>query len=76
LSGKAKKAQVASAPRAWRPGLPRPLERRRLLVGLATGVVLSTLLTIQLLPDKVSLHIGQTAPEDIVAHKYAQYGGR
>src|SRR5206468_1372116 len=40
---------------------------------LVTGVVLSTLLTIQVLPDRVSLRIGQTAPEDIVAHKYAQY---
>lgn len=72
MSGKAKKAQVASASRAgWRGW--RPPAWRRLLVGLATGVILSTLLTIQLLPDKVSLRIGQTAPEDIVAYKYAQY---
>lgn len=68
MSGKPKKAHVPV-----RPGWPRPPELRRLLVGLAAGVVLSTLLTIQLLPDKVSLRIGQTAPEDIVAHKYAQY---
>jgi hypothetical protein len=40
---------------------------------MVTGAVLSTLLTIQLLPDKVSLRIGQIAAEDIVAHKYAQY---
>jgi putative nucleotidyltransferase with HDIG domain len=77
LSGKAKKAQVASAPRSWFPRWPQPANAprawRRLLVALGAGAVLSTLLTIQLLPDKVSLRIGQTAPEDIVAHKYAQY---
>jgi cyclic-di-AMP phosphodiesterase PgpH len=68
LSVKPKKAQ--RPPVRW---LPRLLHSRRLLVGLVTGAALSTLLTIQLLPDKVSLRIGQIAPEDIVAHKYAQY---
>jgi putative nucleotidyltransferase with HDIG domain len=68
LSGKPKKARSQGA--SW---WPRPPELRRLLIGLATGSVLSTLLTIQLLPDRVSLRIGQIAPEDIVAHKYAQY---
>ena len=57
-------------------GLAAPTEPwRRFLVALAAGTILSTLLTIQLLPDKVSLRVGQTAPEDIVAHKYAQYRG-
>ena len=42
-------------------------------MALGAGTILSTLLTIQLLPDKVSLRVGQIAPEDIVAHKYAQY---
>ncbi len=65
------KSKTAPANRS--PWWPRPRELRRLLVGLATGAVLSTLLTIQLLPDRVSLRAGQTAPEDIVAHKYAQY---
>jgi putative nucleotidyltransferase with HDIG domain len=75
LSGKPKKAQAPAAPTlpGGRRGWPRPPEPRRLLVAVVTGAVLSTLLTIQLLPDRVSLRIGQTAPEDIVAHKYAQY---
>jgi membrane-associated HD superfamily phosphohydrolase len=68
LSVKPKKAQGSRA-RWW----PRPFNPRRLLIGLVTGAALSTLLTIQLLPDRVSLRIGQIAPEDIVAHKYAQY---
>jgi membrane-associated HD superfamily phosphohydrolase len=40
---------------------------------VVTGAALSALLTIQLLPDKVSLRVQQTAPEDVIAYRYVRY---
>jgi putative nucleotidyltransferase with HDIG domain len=40
---------------------------------VGTGAVLSALLTIQLLPDRVSLRVNQIAPEDVIAPRYLQY---
>jgi putative nucleotidyltransferase with HDIG domain len=42
-------------------------------VALSTGTVLAILLTIQLLPDRVSLKLGQAAPEDIIAHRTVRF---
>lgn len=67
------------------PGHPRnrqslriPFRRRLanptgLWVALGTGGILATLLTIQLLPDRVSLQLGQIATEDIIAHRTVRY---
>jgi hypothetical protein len=44
-----------------------------LWLALATGGVLAALLTVQLLPDRVSLRPGQVAPEDIIAHRTVVY---
>src|SRR5947199_7447494 len=55
--------------RQWR----RLGSSRKLVIGILTGAALSALLTVQLLPDKVSLRVNQIAPEDVVAHRYVQY---
>src|SRR3989442_12264561 len=68
LSGKSRKRQPVWT-RHWR----RLGDMRRLIVGVVTGAALSALLTIQLLPDKVSLRVEQTAPEDVIAYRYVRY---
>lgn len=55
--------------RAWR----RWERHSSLAMAMGTGVVIAILLTFQLLPDKVSLRIGQVAPRDVVAHRYVRY---
>ena len=34
---------------------------------------MAVLFTIQLLPDRVALQVGQVAPREIVAHRYVRY---
>jgi membrane-associated HD superfamily phosphohydrolase len=46
---------------------------RKLLVGLGTGAVLSTLVTIQLMPDPVSLRVNEIAQEDVMSPRYVRY---
>ena len=55
--------------RQWR----RLGDTRKLVIGALTGAALAALLTIQLMPDKVSLRVNQIAPEDVIAHRYVQY---
>lgn len=38
-----------------------------------TGTLLAILLTIPLVPDRVSLRLGQVAPDDIIAHRTVRY---
>ena len=68
MSGKSRKRQ---------PVWPWPRRRlgdpRRSLIGLSAGAALSVLLTIQLLPDRVSLRVNQIAPADVLAPRYVQY---
>ena len=45
----------------------------RVGIGIATAVVIAVLFNIQLLPDRVSLRIGQIAPREVVAHRYVRY---
>lgn len=49
------------------------IDVQRAGLAVATIVVLSVLLCIHLLPDRVSLVPGDTAPEDIRAHRYVRY---
>ena len=42
-------------------------------MAVATIVILSVLLSIHLLPSKVSLKLGDTSPEDVIAHRRASY---
>jgi putative nucleotidyltransferase with HDIG domain len=52
----------------------RPLARSAgLWLAFATGGAVAALLTVQLLPDRVSLRPGQVAPEDIIAHRTVVY---
>lgn len=48
-------------------------DARRLWIGVGTGAVLSALLTVQLMPDRVSLRIDQIATADVIAPRYVQY---
>lgn len=45
----------------------------RIILGAGTVLALSFLLSMHLLPDKVSLQVGDIAPEDIRAHRTIQY---
>jgi membrane-associated HD superfamily phosphohydrolase len=45
----------------------------RLLLALGTAVVLSLLLCIHLLPNRVSLELGELAPSDVTAQRTARY---
>ena len=45
----------------------------RIAVAIWTGTVMAVLFTIQLLPDRVALQVGQVAPREIVAHRYVRY---
>jgi putative nucleotidyltransferase with HDIG domain len=42
-------------------------------IGILTAGVIAVLFNIQLLPDRVSLRIGQIAPREVVAHRYVRY---
>jgi cyclic-di-AMP phosphodiesterase PgpH len=46
---------------------------QRIALGVGTAVILSILLCLHLLPDKISLKIGDTAPEDVRAHRTVTY---
>ncbi len=48
-------------------------ERSRIALGVATVVLLSVLFSLHLLPDKVSLQVGDTSPEQIRAHRTVRY---
>ncbi len=45
----------------------------RLALGIGTVLILSFLLSMHLLPDRVSLHVGDVSPEEIRAHRIARY---
>ncbi len=45
----------------------------KVAVGVITALVMAVLFTRPLLPDRVSLRMGDVAPRDIVAHRYVQY---
>lgn len=49
--------------------LPGP----RLALGIGTVLILSFLLSMHLLPDKVSWHVGDTSSEEIRAHRTVRY---
>ncbi len=49
---------------------------RKLLVAVSTGAFISLLLIFQFLPDKVSVQIGQDAPQDILAPRFTRYQDR
>ena len=51
----------------------RGIDLPRTALGIGTAVVLSLLLSSHLLPDKVSLKIGDISPEDIRAHRTVTY---
>jgi hypothetical protein len=46
---------------------------RKLAIATVTGIFISIILTVQLLPDKVSVHVGDTAPADVIAPRYVQF---
>jgi cyclic-di-AMP phosphodiesterase PgpH len=46
---------------------------RKIAIALVTGLFISALLTIQLLPDKVSLRVNDVAVEDVIAPRYVRY---
>ena len=45
----------------------------RIALGTATVLILSILLSLHLLPDKVSLQVGETSPTEILAHRTVRY---
>ena len=45
----------------------------RLALGIGTVIILSLLLSMHLLPDKVSRHIGDISPSEIRAHRTVRY---
>ena len=46
---------------------------RKLSIAAFTGLFIAVLLTVQLLPDKVSVMVGDIAPADVIAPRYVQY---
>jgi putative nucleotidyltransferase with HDIG domain len=46
---------------------------RKVTIAVVTGLFIAVLLTVQLLPDKVSVQIGDTARADVIAPRYVQY---
>ncbi|HUV04575.1 MAG TPA: HDIG domain-containing protein [Armatimonadota bacterium] len=55
-----------------RPAIPR-WRSSRVALGMGTVLVLSFLLSIHLLPDKVSLQVGDVSPAEIRAHRTVRY---
>lgn len=59
------------------PEKKRPARRKssgtRIALGVVTALLLSLLLSLHLLPDKVSLQVGDTSPEQIRAHRTVRY---
>jgi len=49
------------------------LDLQRTLLAAATTVILSALLSLHLVPSKVHMRVGDTAPKDIYAHRGARY---
>lgn len=45
----------------------------RLALGIGTVLILSFLLSMHLLPDRVNLHVGDVSPEEIRAHRTVRY---
>jgi len=46
---------------------------RKIAIAVVTGLLMAVLLTVQLLPDKVSVSVGDLAPADVIAPRYVQY---
>lgn len=57
----------------WRHLRSHPGEPRRLVLGLGLTLVLTLLLSINFLPERVKLDIGDIAPEDIAAQRSGEY---
>lgn len=59
------------------PEKKKPAQHRasgaRVALGIATAVLLSVLFSLHLLPDKVSLQVGDVSPEQIRAHRTVRY---
>ena len=59
------------------PEKKKPAQHRasgaRVALGIATAVLLSVLFSLHLLPDKVSLQVGDVSPEQIRAHRTIRY---
>jgi cyclic-di-AMP phosphodiesterase PgpH len=51
----------------------RGFDFTRIGLGVGTAIILSILLCLHLLPDKISLKIGDIAPEDVRAHRTVTY---
>ncbi|MDO8683091.1 MAG: HDIG domain-containing protein [Armatimonadota bacterium] len=49
------------------------IDAPRTALGVGTTVILAILLCLHLIPDKISLKIGETSPEDIRAHRTVTY---
>jgi hypothetical protein len=45
----------------------------RLCIGIGVALILAILLSMHLLPDKVTLQVGDVSPEDIQAHRTVRY---
>lgn len=56
----------------WRP-MPGNETRKRLALGVGTVAVLSFLLSMHLLPDKVSLQVGDISTAEIRSHRTVRY---
>jgi putative nucleotidyltransferase with HDIG domain len=69
LSGKPRRKRSRVTP-AW---LFRSLNWRGIGVAITTAVVMASLFTFQLLPDRVTLKVGQIATREVVAHRYIRY---
>jgi hypothetical protein len=52
---------------------PEPESGIRMALGVGIAIILSFLLTIHLLPDKVDLHVGDVSPQEIRAHRTVKY---
>ncbi len=52
---------------------PRKADGSRVALGIATVALLSVLFSLHLLPDKVSLQVGDVSPEQIRAHRTVRY---
>lgn len=68
----AKAGHTEKDPQNTRPLSPRGLSAR-VALGAGTVLILSFLLSIHLIPDRVSLQVGDTSPSEIRAHKTVRY---
>lgn len=71
------KLSAAAGARRKDPEKKKPVRRRsnidRIALGVATTALLSVLFSLHLLPDKVSLQVGDVSPEQIRAHRTIRY---